>query len=143
MSSLTCSANPCKGDPMKLKGRNKVSPEFSMSSMTDIVFLLLIFFMLTANSPNALDLLLPRAKGKSTNTQNVSVTINRDLEFFVNNQQINKQYIEIELKKALEGQEKPTIILRAEETVAIREAVNVMDIANRNNYKVILAVRPN
>lgn len=128
---------------MKLKGRNKISPEFSMSSMTDIVFLLLIFFMLTANSPNALDLLLPKARGKSTNTQNVSVTINKNLEYFVNNQQINGEYIEIELKKALEGQEKPTIILRAEESVAIKEAVNVMDIANRNNYKVILAVRPN
>ncbi|ASV31025.1 MULTISPECIES: ExbD/TolR family protein [Maribacter] len=128
---------------MKLKGRNKVSPDFSMSSMTDIVFLLLIFFMLTANSPNALDLLLPKAKGKSTNTQNVSVSIDKNLQYFVNNQRINGEYIEIELKKALEGQEKPTIILRAEESVAIKEAVNVMDIANRNNYKVILAVRPN
>ncbi len=127
---------------MKLKGRNKVSPEFSMSSMTDIVFLLLVFFMLTSNAPNALDLLLPKAKGKSTNTQNASVTINKDLEYFVNSEQISKEYIEIELKKVLEGQEKPTIILRAEENVAIREAVNVMDIANRNSYKVILAVRP-
>ena len=128
---------------MKLRGKNKVSPEFSMASMTDIVFLLLIFFMLTANAPNALDLLLPKAKGKSTNQQNVSVTINKNLEYFVNNEQINGEYIEIELKKALEGQDKPTIILRAEESVAIREAVNVMDLANRNNYKVILAVRPN
>ena len=128
---------------MKLKGRNKVSPDFSMSSMTDIVFLLLIFFMLTANSPNALDLLLPKAKGKSTNTQNVSVSIDKNLQYFVDNEKINGEYIEIELKKALEGQEKPTIILRAEESVAIKEAVNVMDIANRNNYKVILAVRPN
>jgi biopolymer transport protein ExbD len=128
---------------MKLKGRNKISPEFSMASMTDIVFLLLIFFMLTANSPNALDLLLPKAKGKSTNTQNVSVTINKDLQYFVNGERINGEYIEIELKKALEGQEKPTVILRAEESVAIKEAVHVMDIANRNNYKVILAVRPN
>ncbi len=128
---------------MKLKGRNKVSPEFSMSSMTDIVFLLLVFFMLTSNAPNALDLLLPKAKGKSTNQQNVSVSINKDLEYFVNNEKINGEYIEIELKKALEGQEKPTIILRAEENVAIKEAVNVMDIANRNSYKVILAVRPN
>jgi len=127
---------------MKLKGRNKVSPEFSMSSMTDIVFLLLVFFMLTSNAPNALDLLLPKAKGKSTNTQNVSVTIDKNLRYFVNNEQINGEYIEVELKKALAGQEKPTIILRAEESVAIREAVNVMDIANRNNYKVILAVRP-
>jgi len=114
-----------------------------MSSMTDIVFLLLVFFMLTSNAPNALDLLLPKAKGKSTNQQNVSVSINKNLEYFVNNQKINGEYIEIELKKALEGQEKPTIILRAEETVAIKEAVNVMDIANKNNYKVILAVRPN
>lgn len=128
---------------MKLKGRNKVSPDFSMASMTDIVFLLLIFFMLTANSPNALDLLLPKAKGKSTNTQNVSVSIDKNLQYFVNNERINAEYIEIELKKALKGQDKPTIILRAEESVAIKEAVNVMDIANRNNYKVILAVRPN
>lgn len=127
---------------MKLKGRNKVSPDFSMSSMTDIVFLLLVFFMLTSNSPNALDLLLPKAKGKSTNTQNVSVSINKDLEFFVNNEQINGQYLEIELKKALKDQEEPTIILRAEESVAIKEAVRVMDIANKNSYKVILAVRP-
>lgn len=128
---------------MKLKGRNKVSPDFSMSSMTDIVFLLLVFFMLTANSPNALDLLLPKAKGKSTNTQNVSVSIDKNLQYFVNEERINGEYIEIELKKALAGQDSPTIILRAEESVAIKEAVNVMDIANRNNYKVILAVRPN
>lgn len=113
-----------------------------MSSMTDIVFLLLVFFLLTSNAPNALDLLLPKAKGKSTNTQNVSVTIDKDLKYYVNNEQINGEYIEIELRKALEGQDKPTIILRAEESVAIKEAVNVMDIANRNNYKVILAVRP-
>jgi biopolymer transport protein ExbD len=128
---------------MKLKGRNKVSPDFSMSSMTDIVFLLLIFFMLTANSPNALDLLLPKAKGKSTNTQNVSVSIDKNLQYFVNDQRINGEYIEIELRKVLAGQDNPTIILRAEESVAIKEAVNVMNIANKNNYKVILAVRPN
>ena len=128
---------------MKLKGRNKVSPDFSMSSMTDIVFLLLVFFMLTANSPNALDLLLPKAKGKSTNAQNVSVSIEKNLQYFVNDKRINGEYIEIDLKKALAGQDSPTIILRAEESVAIKEAVNVMDIANRNNYKVILAVRPN
>ena len=73
---------------MKLKGRNKVSPEFSMSSMTDIVFLLLVFFMITANSPNALDLLLPKAKGKSTNTQNVSVSIDKDLNFFIDKKPI-------------------------------------------------------
>lgn len=127
---------------MKIRGRNKVSPEFSMSSMTDIVFLLLVFFMITANSPNALDLLLPKAKGKSTNTQNVSVSINKDLNYFIDKKQIAIESLEQELKVALQGVEKPTIILRVEESVPIEKAVVVMDIANQNQYKVILAVRP-
>ena len=128
---------------MKLKGRNKVSPEFSMSSMTDIVFLLLVFFMLTANSPNALDLLLPKAKGKSTNTQNIAVSINKNLDYYIDNQKVNPEFLEIELKRKLKNVEKPTIILRAEESVPIEKAVSIMDIANQNNFKVILAVRPN
>lgn len=113
-----------------------------MSSMTDIVFLLLVFFMLTSNAPNALDLLLPKAKGKSTNTQNVAVSINKNLEFFVDSEKVNPEFLETELKRKLKDVEKPTIILRAEESVPIENAVNVMDIANRNSYKVILAVRP-
>lgn len=127
---------------MKLRGRNKVSPEFSMSSMTDIVFLLLVFFLLTSNSPNALDLLLPKAKGKSTNTQNVSVSINKNIEFYIDSEKINPEFLETELIRKLKGVDKPTIILRAEETVPIENAVSVMDIANKNNFKVILAVRP-
>lgn len=66
-----------------------------MSSMTDIVFLLLVFFMLTSNAPNALDLLLPKAKGKSTNTQNVSVTIDKNLKYFVNNERSIKNTLKL------------------------------------------------
>lgn len=128
---------------MKLKGRNKVSPEFSMSSMTDIVFLLLIFFMLTSNAPNALDLLLPKAKGKSTNTQNVSVSINKKFEFFVDQTLVDETSVESSLQAKLQNEENPTIILRVEESVPIEKAVSVMEIANRNRYKIILAVRPN
>ena len=127
---------------MRLKGRNKVSPEFSMSSMTDIVFLLLVFFMLTSNSPNALDLLLPKAKGKSTNTQNVSISIKKNLEIYIDSDRIREGQIEAKLRAKLAGQSEPTVILRAEEGVPIEKAVNIMDIANRNKYKIILAVRP-
>ncbi len=127
---------------MRLKGRNKVSPEFSMSSMTDIVFLLLVFFMLTSNSPNALDLLLPKAKGKSTNTQNVSVSIKKNLEVYIDSDKVRASQVEAKLRAKLRGQTEPTIILRAEEGVPIEKAVNIMDIANRNKYKIILAVRP-
>ena len=128
---------------MKLKGRNKISPEFSMSSMTDVVFLLLIFFLLTSNSPNALDLILPKAKGKTTNTQQVSVSIDADLRYFLNEKLVEKSQLEAVLIQELSAQDAPTIILRAAESIAIKEAVFVLDVANRNQFKVILAVRPN
>jgi len=130
---------------MNLRGRNKVSPEFSMSSMTDIVFLLLVFFLLTspAITPDALDLILPKANGKSTTVQKVSVSITKDGAYYVNKERVSEYSITGELAKVLQGQEDPTIILRAEEGVPIEDAVFVMDIANKNNYKVVLAVRPN
>ena len=129
---------------MNLRGRNKVSPEFSMSSMTDIVFLLLIFFMLTSPviTPEALDLILPKAKGKTTNQQNVSVSITKELQVYINDERISISALESTLKSRLSGIENPTIILRAEEGVPIEKAVNVMDIANRNRYKIVLAVKP-
>ena len=128
---------------MKFKNRNKVSPEFSMSSMTDIVFLLLIFFMLTASTPNALDLILPKARGKSTNTQHIAVSIKKNENYYVNNKQVSEGKIEAELRQLLADRENPTVLLRVEETVPIEKAVLVMDVANRNKFKVILAVRPN
>ncbi len=130
---------------MNLRGRNKVSPEFSMSSMTDIVFLLLIFFLLTspAITPDALDLILPKAKGKTSNKQNLSVSITKELDFYVNKERIPQANLESFINSELSGVEDPTIILRAAEGVPIEEAVSVMDIANRNKYKIVLAVRPN
>jgi len=129
---------------MDIKGRNKVSPEFSMASMTDIVFLLLIFFMLTSTlvTADALDLVLPKAQGKTEHSQNLSVSINKKQEYYINKKQVDEKSLETRLKAMLAKEKKPVIILRAEEGVPIEKAVYVMDIANRNNYKVILAVRP-
>ena len=130
---------------MNLRGRNKVSPEFSMSSMTDIVFLLLVFFLLTspAITPDALDLILPKAKGKTSNKQNLSVSITKDLDYYVNKERVSENSIEGFITSELTGVEEPTIILRAEEGVPIENAAKIMDIANRNKYKIVLAVRPN
>ncbi len=129
---------------MDLKGRNKISPEFSMASMTDIVFLLLIFFMLTSTlvSIDALDIVLPKAKGKTEKSQDVSVTITKDLKFYVNKTPVPKEKIPAVIQAKLKNDDKPVVILRAEEGVPIEEAVYIMGIANRNNYKLILAVSP-
>ena len=130
---------------MALKSRNKVSPNFNMSSMTDIVFLLLIFFMLTSTlvSPNALKLLLPNSKAKTLEKQTISVSINKDLDFYINENQVIESNLENELKQVLSQQREPAIILHADKTVDIEHVVKVMDIAYRNKYKIVLATKPN
>ena len=129
---------------MNIRGRNKVSPEFNMSSMTDIVFLLLIFFMLTSTmvTTNALDLVLPKAKGKTDSNKNISVSITKDLQFFIDKDPVEEADLETKILALFPNKEDKALILRAEEGVPIEKAVNVLDIANRNQIKVVLAVRP-
>ncbi|MEO8252863.1 MAG: biopolymer transporter ExbD [Flavobacterium sp.] len=129
---------------MNLRGRNKVSAEFNMSSMTDIVFLLLIFFMITSTmvTTNALDLVLPKAKGKTDSNKNIAVSINKKLEFFIDKEAVPENELEAKLLSLMSADKEKAIILRAEEGVPIEKAVNVLDIANRNQIKVVLAVRP-
>jgi biopolymer transport protein ExbD len=130
---------------MDLRGRNKVTPEFNMSSMTDIVFLLLIFFMLASTlvTTSAIDILLPTASGKTENKKSVSVSIKKDLTYYIDQKRVGVSVLENELINALSKQDKPTIVLRAEKSVPVDNVVKVMDIANRNKFKVILAVKPN
>ena len=129
---------------MDIRGRNKINPNFNMSSMTDIVFLLLIFFMITSTlvTTSALDILLPKASGKTENRKSVSVSITKNLRYFIDNERVNESRLEQDLIRLMATKESPTIVLRAEEGVPIEKAVKIMDIANRNRFKVILAVRP-
>lgn len=129
---------------MNFRGRNKVTPEFSMSSMTDIVFLLLIFFMLTSTmvTTNALDLVLPKAKGITAKNQNISVSISKDLNYFIDKTQIQESDLEQQILSYFATKDDKSLILRVEEGVPIEKAVNILDIANRNQIKVVLAVRP-
>jgi biopolymer transport protein ExbD len=129
---------------MRLRGRNKVTPEFNMSSMTDIVFLLLIFFMLASTlvTTNAIDILLPKASGKTENKKSVAVSIKKDLTYYIDQKRVGESMLESELVRLLSSQNQPTIVLRAEQSVPVQNVVTVMDIANRNKFKVILAVKP-
>ncbi|MDA9003800.1 biopolymer transporter ExbD [Flavobacteriales bacterium] len=128
---------------MALKSRNKVSAVFSMSSMTDIVFLLLIFFMLTSTlvTTNALDLVLPNSTAQTVKKQRVSVSINENLEYYIDKERVELKYIEAELIEKLAGQEEQVVVLRVDKAVAIEHAVAVMDIAYRNKFKIVLATQ--
>lgn len=128
---------------MKIKGNHKPSAQFSLSSMTDVVFLLLVFFLLTSSVSSAIDLTLPEGKGNSTSeVQTIAISIDERLRYFIDDTQINPEYLALELKKALDQRPGATLLLRTEENVAIKEAVQVLDIANANNYKIVLAVAP-
>ncbi len=130
---------------MALRSRNKVSANFNMSSMTDIVFLLLIFFMLTSTlvSPNALKLLLPSSKSKTLEKQTISISITEDIEFYINANPVIEKDIEQELKLLINNEQEAGIILHTDKSVPIEHVVKIMDISYRNKYKIVLATKPN
>jgi biopolymer transport protein ExbD len=128
---------------MALKSKNKISATFSMSSMTDIVFLLLIFFMLTSTlvTTNALDLVLPNSNAQTVKKQRVSVSINADLEYFIDKENVELKYIEKELVTRLASQQEQVLVLCVDKSVPVEYAVEVMDIAYRNKFKIVLATQ--
>ena len=128
---------------MNLKGRNKITPEFNMSSMTDIVFLLLIFFMIASTLTKQLDTIevkLPQAKGKTENRSAITVTINKSKRFYIDDILVSKSSLQTQLLSVLSKSDSRVIVLRAEKNVPIEEVVYVMGIANQNSIKILLAV---
>ena len=122
-----------------------------MSSMTDIVFLLLIFFLVTSTliNPNALKLLLPKSTGQVSAKATVSVSIkhwqkNDTFSYHINGNETPVRFDQVEdgLIELLQNEEDPTFSIYADETVPIKEVVAVMNIAKRNHYKVIMATSP-
>lgn len=128
---------------MNLRGRNKVDPSFNMSSMTDIVFLLLIFFMLTSTlvTVSAIDVLLPKAGGKTENSKSVAISITSNAQFYIDKAQVSAANLESEILKSVGADKKKTIVIRGDQKVAYKNVMKVIDIANKNKLKMILAVK--
>jgi len=129
---------------MALRSRNKVEVSYSVAGMTDIIFLLLLFFMLTSTliSPNAVKLLLPQSNSQSSNRPITTVSITRDIVFYIEKTRIEISQLEPMLRQKIGNMEDPTIAIHADRSVPIEYIVEVMNVARRNNYKVILATSP-
>lgn len=128
---------------MALRSKNRVSTNFNMSSMTDIVFLLLIFFIIASTliSPNSLDVELPKASHVVPRPQTVTIAISKDLAYYVNKTETDEEGIEAQILSLVEGETNPGIILKADKSVPIENVVVIMDIANRNKLKLVLATK--
>ena len=134
---------------MALKRRAKISPNFSMASMTDVIFLLLIFFMITSTvvSPNAIKVLLPQGKQQTSAKPLTRVIIDKDLNFYAAFGSEKEHSLTLDeltpfLQSCSEREPEMFVALYADETVPYREIVKVLNIANENHFKMVLATRP-
>ncbi len=135
---------------MALKQRFNLEANFSMASMTDVIFLLLIFFMITSTIvvPNSIKVLLPKSQQQAQAKPITRVTIDKDLNYYVANANERERVISFdELTPFLQMvyTEDPDIFvaLYADEEVPYREIVKILDIANQNKFKMVLMTRPN
>ena len=132
-----------------MKRRAKISPTFSMASMTDVIFLLLIFFMITSTvvSPNAIKVLLPQGKEQTSAKPLTRVIIDKELNMYAAFGNDAEQTITVEeltpfLRACAEREPEMYVALYADESVPYREIVKVLNIANENHFKMVLATRP-
>ncbi|MGB8491036.1 MAG: biopolymer transporter ExbD [Bacteroidales bacterium] len=129
---------------MPISTRNKVSINFSSVGMTDVVFNLLIFFMLTSTlvHPTALKLLLPKGSVQTSAKPQTTVSITSDLKYYVEQQAVDLNSLESVLKQKLGKNPETYIALHADKSVPFENVVKVLNIAQANNYKLIIATSP-
>ncbi len=127
---------------MELKRRNRISAEFSMASMTDIIFLLLIFFMITSSAiaQSSIEVQLPEASTQNTSAQDpTTVTITESGAYYVNDQVIKKEELELLLVNSLNGQANPTFTIRADQNTKHGDVVFAMEIAEKHKFNLAIA----
>lgn len=126
--------------------KNKITPEFNMSSMTDLIFLLLIFFMLTSNfvTPSGLNISVPSSKAATKVMPKVTVGVSKDLRYYVNEVEVPYQFLEEELRSRLDptGQQEGSVVLAVDKDVPVQYLVNVASIATKLKAKVSISTKP-
>lgn len=134
---------------MALKRRTKVDPSFSMASMTDIIFLLLIFFMITSTVviPNAIKVNLPQSKKQTSVKPLTRITVDANLNIYVAYGKQKEKVVTFDeltpfLQERLAKDPEMYVALYADEAVPYREVVKILNIANENNFKMVLATKP-
>lgn len=128
---------------MNLGSKNKIDASFSMASMTDLIFLLLVFFMLTSSfvTPSGLPVSLPTSVTSTIEVQKVSVTVTKDLQYYVNEKKVSKGTLEGELKSRLTGAG-GSVVLHIDKSVPTEHLVHVAGIATKLEAKVVIATKP-
>ena len=129
---------------MNIRRRNRLSSEVYTSSLSDIMFFLLLFFLITSTlaTPSVLKLLLPNSKtGVPAVKHPVVISVSADLKYAINSTPVTFENLEAELKKALAGQPDPAALLKVDQSVPWQQVVQLLDIGNRNKIKMVAATK--
>lgn len=127
---------------MIIRRKRHFKPEVSTSSLNDIMFFLLLFFLIVSSlaNPNVIKLLLPNSKSaQNLNKQQITISITKDKKYFIDNRQIGFNDIEPLLRSRIGSLQEPTVILRLENTLTVQDLVDVLEIGNRLKVKMLMA----
>jgi biopolymer transport protein ExbD len=129
---------------MNLRNKNKFRAEVSTSSLSDIMFFLMLFFLITSTliSPSVIKLTLPNSKYHQTvRKTEISISITKDLKYYINNKQVGFEMLEKELGNQVKDIEKTTVVIRCDNKIPVQELVNILQIGNKLKIKMILATK--
>lgn len=129
---------------MNLRGRKKFHAEVSTSSLSDIMFFLMLFFLIASTmvSPSVIKLTLPKAKYNQTvRKTEIAVSITKEMKYYVNNKEVGFDNLEKELSQEIQKVKEPTVVIRVDNTIPVQDLVNVMQIGNKLKVKMILATK--
>lgn len=125
---------------MAIKRGSKVETSFGASAMTDMMFLLLMFFLVltTLINTSALDIMLPKSSNKVTDKASISLSVTNDLKYYIDGKPVEYDKVEVTLKERLTGVEKPLIMLSIDKRVTVEELAKLMNIAKINNFAIYM-----
>jgi len=130
---------------MNLRGnKRRLTSHVETSSLNDIMFFLLLFFLITSTvvNPNVIKLLLPSGStGKAVNKQTITVSVDKDNNYFIDKKPVAKESLEVELGRATAALTEPTVVLRIDATLNVQSLVDILEVGNRLKVKMIMATQ--
>ncbi len=129
---------------MKIRKKTKFTAEVTTGPLNDIMFFLLLFFLIisTVANPNVVKLMLPKASTtQAINKQQISLSITSDKKYYINKDEIPFDQLEVKLQEVVKGMESPTVVLRPDQSLSVQDLVDVWQISIKNNIKMVLAVQ--
>ena len=126
---------------MNLRRKSKLHVEVSTHSLNDIMFFLLLFFLIVSTlvSPNVIKLILPNAQSSpAVSKKTISVSVNADKQYFIDNQEVPFGSLESTLTTMMAKIDEPTVILKVDKALSVQDLVDVLEIGNRHKIKMVL-----